>query len=914
MLDPDRSTSFGELLRDVRAAAGLTQEGLAERSGVSPRTIQDLEGGRAQPRRFTAERLADALALTEEVRAAFESWTVPATRRRADELDDDESQPRGEATLLSVPTPIPMLTDADDEREPTLMALPRPAPTNIPWPVTSLLGREADLAAVRDLIVEERRRLITLTGLGGSGKTRLAIQVAADLLDIFVDGIWFVELASISSPTLVPQVVAGTLGVREVQGASLVDTLLGSLRHKQTLIVLDNCEHLVGACATLAERLLPACPELCVLATSREPLKVTGERQWRVRPLAIPAWDRVPTVEGLAGCAAVQLFAERARAVEPDFVVTDANAPAVARICTRLDGIPLALELAASRVRVLTVEQIAGLLDDCVRLLAGGVRAGPTRQQTLRAALDWSHDLLTEPEQFLFRRLAVFAGGCELEMAEAMAVVASPREGRAAASQRLLAELPAPDVLDLLGSLVDKSLVVVDQTTPTARYRLLEPVRQYAQRNLEASGEAESVRARHAEQYAAFAERAASELRGATQLAWLGRLDYERDNMWAALAWILERGDAETGLRLAAALAPYCEGRGYLSEGRRWLDAALSASHNGSVSSAARLKALFAKAGLAQWLGALEEAETLLIEGLTLARGLADRPMEAELLASLSTVYRRLGAPDRALTLAEESLHLSRELDHTPGVAFALLNLGMALRHHGEVERAVPALEESVRLYRSLADIRGGAIAQTLLGWAVFDVGDAERAGPLLLDGVHELRAVGDQGFIVVGLKTLAGVACARGEPRRGAEWFAAAETLRVGLGVSLAPRDHAIKESFLTSVRERLTPAELTEATDTGAAMTLDHVLADVGRAWPSAAATPPAPSAVPAPSESLTRRERDVARLLARGYTDRQIAAELSIALGTVGVHVHHILTKLDLRSRWQVAEWAAARAADC
>jgi non-specific serine/threonine protein kinase len=893
MLDPGRSSSFGELLRNVRAAAGLTQEGLAGRSGVSPRTIQDLEGGRAQPRRFTAERLADALGLTEAVRAAFEIWSVPPPRRRT-----DEPLPRDEATLLH---------NAADDREPVLMALPRPSPTTIPRPVTSLLGREVDLAAVRDLIVGEHRRLVTLTGVGGSGKTRLAIQVAADLLDVFVDGIWFVELASISSPVLVPRVVAGTLGVREVQGASLVDTLLGALRHTRSLVVLDNCEHLVDACAELAERLLPACPELCVLATSREPLKVTGERQWRVRPLAIPTQDRATSLGELAGCAAVQLFVERARAVEPDFVLTDANATAVARICTRLDGIPLALELAASRVWVLTVEQIAGRLDDCVRLLTGGIRAGPTRQQTLQAALDWSHDLLTEPEQALFRRLAVFAGGCELEMAEAICDAGARGKGRGASDDA------SPSLLDLLGSLVDTSRVVVDQATPRARYRLLEPVRQYAQRMLDASGETEPVRARHAEQYATLAERVAPELRGPAQLAWLGQLDLERDNMWAALAWILERGDAETGLRLAAALAPYWEGRGSLSEGRRWLDAALSAAHDGSVSRVVRLRALFAKAGLAQWLGALDEAETLLNEGLTLARGLGDRPMEAELLASLSTVYRRLGAPDRALALAEESLLLSRTLDHTPGVAFALLNLGMALRHLGEAVRAVPALEESVRLYRSLTDVRGVAIAQTLLGWAVFDVGDAERAGPILLDGVHQLRAVGDQGFIVVGLKTLAGVACARGEPRRGAEWFAAAEALRVSLGVSLAPRDHAIKESFLTSVRVWLTPAELAEATDAGAAMCLDQVLADVGRAWPSAATSPAAPTPAPAPPESLTRRERDVARLIAHGYTDRQIAAELSIALGTVGVHVHHILTKLDLRSRWQVAEWAAARVWD-
>jgi predicted ATPase len=639
------------------------------------------------------------------------------------------------------------------------------------------------------------------------------------------------------------------LGLHESGGASAHD-LLRHLAERHLLLVLDNLEHLPDAAPWLAE-LLEGCPRLAVLATSRAALRLRAERRLPVGPLATPAADGGLTLAEVAASPAVQLFAERAQAAAPEFRLEAENADAVAEICRRLDGIPLALELAAARARVLSSAALLRRLERRLPLLTGGPADLPERQRTLRSTLTWSHDLLAPGEQTLFRRLAVFAGGWTPDAAEAVCAD-DPSAGSAQAT-------PAHQVFDYLGSLVDKCLVGrAGGVDDEPRFGMLATIREYAEEQLEADDEADLVRARHAEYYGALAERAAPLLRGPAQIAWLGRLDREHDNLLAALEWIVEHGEVDVILRLAAALAPYWEGRGYLSEGRRWLDAALSASRVGPVSREARLRALVAAGELAQWHGALGDAETLQVEGLALARYLGDRRSEAELLGSLSAVYRRQGVLDRALSLSEASLRLSREVGDTPRVAFALLNLGMALQLQGAATRAAPVLKESVHLYRQLADVRWGAIALTLWGWAIFDAGDPDRAAPLLLEGVYALRAVGDQGFIVVGLKTLAGIACARGEPRRAAEWFAAADALRARLGVRLAPRDRAIRQSFLASVRERLTASDLAAASVAGGVLSLDQVLADVGRTWPSALAAgqdQPAAAAPPPDHQEFAR-----------------------------------------------------------
>jgi predicted ATPase/transcriptional regulator with XRE-family HTH domain len=812
----DQVATFGRLLRSYRTEIGLTQESLSERSGVSPRTIQEIESGHAQPRRATAIGLADALGLSGLDRDELLGAAAPRPRRRLAATSGGSRDRQGGPDVLSLPAP----RAEQATREPALMALPRPAPTNAPWPVSGLLGREADLAAIRNLIIEERQRLVTLTGVGGSGKTRLAVQVALDLLDEFADGVWFVELASMFTPALVPRIVAGALGARELQDVPILDTLIGSLRRKRLLLVLDNCEHLIDACAALAERLLTACPDLSILATSREPVRIAGEQRRPVQPLAVPDLNRVTSFDALAGSPAVRLFVERAQAVDADFSLTEANVCSVAQVCARLDGIPLAIELAASRMGALAVDQLAERLDDSFRVLARGTRTGPTRQQTMQAALDWSYDLLTAAEQAAFRTLSTFAGGFDLEAAERVC----SGQWAVGSDERL-----PTDVLDVLGRLVDTSLVVAEQAAHGRRYRLLEPVRQYAHRLLMTGGEEEGVRSRHASYYAALAERAAPLLRGPEQIAWLERLEAERDNLRAALAWVTEHGEAEDGLRLAAAMAPYWEAHGYLSEGRRWFELVFTAARTDGASRQARMRALMAAAGLAQWQGDLASAETLLAEALASARDLADRHAEAEALGRLSVVYRQQDAVESGLRLSEESLRLSHALADERLIAFGLLNVGVAWLYLDESSRSVTFLDECVLRYRQLGDVRRAAIASTMLGRAALEAGEHDRAALFLREGLIGLKVVVDLGFIVVALMGLSHVCQAQGELRRAAQLFGTAEALRTALAMRPPPRDRAGEQMLLASLREQLTASEFDEAYAAGEAMSLDQVLAEI-------------------------------------------------------------------------------------
>ncbi|MCC7370241.1 MAG: tetratricopeptide repeat protein [Chloroflexi bacterium] len=812
---PRRAATFGALLREHRLAARLTQETLAERSGISPRTIQEVEAGDVHPRRSTALSLVQALGLSDETRHALMDAVVSRPRQRS-LVRGQVAERQSEPDFLPLPEPPaePVV------REPALVALSRPTPTNIPWPVSSLLGREADLAAIRTTIVKQHQRLVTLTGVGGSGKTSLAVQVAADLLDAFVDGVWFVELASTADAALVAPSVAGVLGVYEIQGTSLLDTLLGFLRRKRLLLVLDNCEHLIEGCAELARRLLTACPDLSILATSREPLRVAGEQRRPVRPLDVPDPGGSATLAVLGEIASVRLFVERAHAIDPDFALTEANATWVTQICARLDGIPLAIELAASRIAVLSAEQIAARLDGSFRLLTNGSRGGPTRQQTIEAALDWSYDLLSDAEQAAFRTLSSFAGGFDLDAAERVCGEHA-LEGTAD---------PATDaMLDVLTNLVDKSLVVSERTRHGHRYRLLEPVRQYAALALAVAREREGARARHAAYYVAFAERAAPLLRDREQSTWLARLELERDNVRAALTWLAESGDVEHGLRLAVALTPCWEARAYLSEGRHWLETAIAASRGGGASPDLQMQALIGAGGLAQWQGDIERAETLLVEALASARNLKDPCSEAETLGWLSAVYRRKGAIERGIWLAQESLRLGRELANDRVIAFALLNLGVALQNQGETDRALPVLDECLRRYRHLGDDRYVAITSTMLGRLILTTGQIDTAANMLRESLLALRAVGDHGFLIHALGGFARVAEARGEPRRAVTWFAAAEALREALGIGHPPVTQASDLTFLADLQAQLTVSELGEAYAAGEAMSLEQVLAEI-------------------------------------------------------------------------------------
>jgi predicted ATPase/DNA-binding SARP family transcriptional activator len=524
---------------------------------------------------------------------------------------------------------------------------------NLPAPRTTFVGRDREIVELKRAL--SMTRLLTLTGAGGSGKTRLALEVARDLVGAYQDGVWLVELAGLSEGNLVPQAVAAALGVKERPSQPLTGTLVEFLRAKQSLLVVDNCEHLLEATAGLVDILLDSCPHLRILATSREALDVIGEVRWIVPPLSVPEPQGTPSsedsssFEGLEGYESVRLFIERARGRDPAFSLSPQNAPAVAEICGRLEGIPLAIELAAARVGTLSLEQISEKLVGSLELLTRGGRTAVPRHRTLKGTLDWSYDLLSESEQMLFDRLSVFAGGWTLEAASMIAKGEGVEEG---------------EVLDLLSGLVEKSLVMIRGGDPGgARYRLLEPVRQYALDKLEGSDEAEEARRRHAEFFLGIAGETVTEMRGREQATWLARLEVELDNLRGALSWALERGEPELGLHLAEAFWWFWEAQGYFVEGRRWLEQALA---KGSRASSARAKALDGVGHLALNLGDIDRAVAAAEEGLKLR---AQVELEASVAASLLRLQgitaEIRGDYERATELFRDSLHSAGKLRTT---------------------------------------------------------------------------------------------------------------------------------------------------------------------------------------------------------------------------------------------------------
>jgi predicted ATPase/class 3 adenylate cyclase len=645
-------------------------------------------------------------------------------------------------------------------------------PNNLPLQVTSFVGRERELAEVTRRLVGEPPgpRLVTLTGPGGTGKTRLALQAAADVLDAHPDGVWLVELAALADPAIVPQTVAAAVGVREAPGRPVLATLTDALKPRRLLLVLDNCEHLLDACARLADALLRACPHLRLLCTSREALGIAGEAAWRVPSLPVPAdggaAPPAPGAAGLAGYAAVRLFAERAAAVRPGFALTADNAAAVAQVCARLDGIPLAIELAAARVRVLPPPQLLARLDDRFRLLTGGSRTALERHQTLQATVDWSYALLTEPERTLFARLAAFAGGWTLEAAETVGADPDDADGDGIA---------AGAVLDLLTRLADKSLVVADeQPDGTARYRLLETLRHYARQKLAARGAAvDALRRRHAAHYLALAEEAAPHLTGPQQLAWLERLAAEQDNLRAALRWSLDDGAAAAGLRLAVALDQFWFLRRHVAEGRAWL-AELLAAPGAAARDAPRARALVAAGRLAMLAGDAPQGRALLGEGLTLARAAGEAAVAALALASLGWVSRARGDYAAARPLFEEALAIFRRLGDRWGVAEMLSSLGRLTHWQGDSAAAHALCEEALATGRRLGDRREIAQALEGLGEVASTTGDPAAARGLLDESLAGFRELGDQTGVASVQILLGRLALCGGGTVAGRDWFAA--------------------------------------------------------------------------------------------------------------------------------------------
>lgn len=651
--------------------------------------------------------------------------------------------------------------------------------TNLPRPLTSFVGREKEIQELRQFL-PHTATLLTLTGVGGSGKTRLAIQVAHQLLGDYRDGVWWVDFSSLRDESLVPQQVAKALGVHEQPNQELTLILVDFLRSKQLLLLLDNCEHLINACADLVETIMTQCPTVEVLATSREGLGIPGETVWSVPTLALPSAQGLP--QWLLQYEAIRLFVERAQNVNPRFALTEQNAPAVLRICRRLDGIPLALELAAARVNVLSVEQIAERLDDRFTLLTSGSRTALPRQQTLRGLIDWSYDLLSEAERLLFRRLAVFVRGCTLDAAEA---VAGDDESalQAATHRKVSVSLPRRAILETIAQLVSRSLVQVQQTNGSVRYQVMETIREYAHERLVASGEAKDLQARHAEFFVALAERLEPQLRTPQRPAALGQLDAEYDNFRAVLAWALEAPErADTGLRMAAGLVWYWYLRNYLAEGRDWGIRILSQFADPPPSQA--YARLLLGAGAAAWLqGEYELGQTILSTAVDRAQAVGDAVVEAYAHTFMGLIQMSQGSVGTARSLHEQSVELFRASREPWGIALALTNLQLVASAQDDSDTARAAGEEAIALFRELQEPWGLGLALNNLGLIAMRAGDYGAASAHLQEALTIRREMRDKWLTAQSLGYLAIANSAQGQYRLAQELLKESLTLSREVG-----------------------------------------------------------------------------------------------------------------------------------
>ena len=760
---------------------------------------------------------------------------------------------------------------------------PERPPNNLALELSSFVGREKELTEVERLL--EHNRLVTLTGSGGCGKTRLALAAASEVVEGFEDGVWVVELAPLADPILVPQAVASVLGVREQPGRSPTETLADHLESKKVLLLLDNCEHLVEACAELAEALVQSCLGLRVLATSREALGITGEVAWPVPSLSLPDLRRLSDIEGLPRYESARLFVERATTAKPTFALTEQNATAVAQVCYRLDGIPLAIELAAARTKVLSVEQIADRLDDCFGLLSAGGRTAMPRHRTLHATMDWSHDLLSESERTLFRRLSVFAGGFSLEAAESVCAGSG---------------LERPGVLELVSNLVDKSLVVAREEGGEARYHLLETVRQYGKEKLDKAWNEGKVRRRHAAYFLGWAERVEPGLNGPEQVGLLEELEREHGNLRVSMSWALSEGEAEIAARLGWALRRFWLLRSHQGEGRRWMEALLE--HDIPPYPRSRVAMLAALMSHAQ--GDYRACEEYAPAALTLSRQASDEPCAAYALTLLGLGAMHRGEFEKAATCYEEALPLLRRSGEDQTVPLVLVWLGNVSLVQGNWERATRMFEEALALARQRGDrlainIALYNLAQRAMSEANF--GPAER---MLEEGLTFSRQMGDLANLSYFLQGLAVVAGVRGEARRSARMLGAAEGM---MEEARAPvynyyvLDRGLYDRTLAAARSRLDEAAWTAAWDEGLTMTPGQA---VDYALDHSAAPEAGPDAFPA---GLSAREVEVLRLVAAGLTNAAVAERLFLSPRTVGWHLGSIYRKLGLHSRTELTRFA-------
>ncbi|MEU7904411.1 LuxR C-terminal-related transcriptional regulator [Actinoplanes sp. NPDC049118] len=778
---------------------------------------------------------------------------------------------------------------------------------NLPAEVTSFVGRRHEMTGVRRML--STSRLVTLTGAGGVGKTRLGIRVGREMRRAFNDGVWLVELAELRDPDLVAVTVAEALGIREESVSPDAPGLATFLAGRQALLILDNCEHLVGACADLAETLLRACPDLRILVTSRQALRISGEATLTVQPLSVPEADVACTPADLSRYESASLLVERATAVLPGFAVTDANCATITALCQALEGMPLAIELAVARLRVLSLHQILERLTDRYRLLTAGARNAPARQQTLRALIDWSWDLCSEQERLLWSRLSVFSGGLELDAAEQVCTDET---------------LSAEEILDLIASLVDKSVISRIGDGPRARYRMLEVVREYGAARLADAGEQHAVARLHRDWFAELAAYGDAHWASPDQAALMLRLRHEQANLRVALEFAVTEGPPETALRFAADLQNHWFVRGFLSEGRHWLDRALAMP---APRHWTRVKALRVASWIACVQGDRSRAEALLADARALVDALPPSPEAAFIPLVEGNVAMFGGDHARALPLFEQALTAFRDLGALSGQMWTLAVLGLA--------RGL-ATDDPAKGYPDLMACRDLAAANGEVWWRSFALwalsvlrwraGDSAGAAEAAKESLEVGKLVEDEQFgMGLALEALGWAAGSERRDQHAAQLLGASERVWRAMQASLSSfrslRD--FHDESTHEIRGRLGDRAFDAAFRRGAELTTAEAVAlaldRTGRAAADAAVVPAPRAETPAPPPAsdarladlgLTPREREVIALIAEGLSNREIAARLVVAQRTAEGHVENILSKLSFTSRAQVAGWLAAR----
>ena len=763
---------------------------------------------------------------------------------------------------------------------------------SLPPELTSFLGRDAELADLKEAL--KHHRMVTITGPGGMGKTRISLHLAHQVRDDYRDGAWMIELAPLTDPALVIQETAIRLGVREVPGTSLLDTLAAHTAEWEALLVLDNCEHLVEPCAAMATRLLADCAELKILATSREPTGTHGEHVWRLAPLSLAPDTDIDAREGATLSDAARLFVERAWPDRAPAALGAHELSAVGQICSRLDGIPLAIELAAARARVMSVDDLRARLGDRLKLLTGGPRSVP-RHQTMRATVDWSYQLLDAKERLLFQRVAVFAGGFAIGAVEDVCAGGG---------------LEADEVLDVLSRLVDKSLVMpVELGDREAPLRMLSTLQEYSYARLLESGEAEAYARRHSEHYLRLAEQARDQQNSPAYPQWLDRLEREHDNLRAALGWS-QGFSAELNLRLATSLIGFWDARGYLTESREWLARALAAWPEPT---ALRADALAAAGWLAQRQGDFAGAAALLEESAIIATAVDDRPVKARAQRNLALVRLLQGQTDDVERLVESALSISVDPGDRPGMAGALLVKALLVYFQGLPEEARRHGEHSLELHREVGDEKVAAFILACLATLALDEGDLARARGCLRESLEISQRLRERVDVALVLESCARLAAATSQPEHAIRLAGEASSVREAAGATSAPVWSAMVQATVGPARDVLGAAAADAAWTEGRSRNLEQAV-DEAIAWLDAGGTPAerTGTVAPAPIDSggLSRRELEVAALVGEGLRNREIAQKLFLSTRTVDAHVEHIRTKLDFHSRSQIAAWAVAR----